>query len=105
MNAIRARKNDQFQSSCNEEKNIMEVKYIDFVFDRKSKSGKTKIWDVITYENDWLGEIKWFSRWRRYAFHPLGHTVYEQDCLRKIADFCEEQTTNLRKTWKRRINK
>ena len=83
----------------------MEVKYIDFYYDRPSKSGKTKIWAVVTYEDDCLGEIRWMGRWRSYAFYPDAHTIYEQDCLRKIADFCEEQTKKLRNTWAKRRKK
>jgi len=37
-----------------------------------------------------LGTVKWFGRWRGYAFFPCQQTVYEQVCLREIADFCEE---------------
>ena len=83
----------------------MEVKYIEFSHrPRPSASGKTKIWDVLSYEDWELGEVKWHSRWRRYAFYPdrSDQTFFEQDCLRKIADFCEEQTAKLRKKWAKR---
>lgn len=79
----------------------MEVKYIDFRRPRPSKSGKTKIWKVESYEEEVLGEISWFGRWRRYAFQPGPFTIFEYDCLRKIADFCENETKKLRRKWQR----
>lgn len=40
-----------------------------------------------------LGTVKWFGRWRGYAFFPGMQTVYEPTCLREIADFCADVTT------------
>ena len=58
-----------------------------------SKSGKTSIWHVITAAStDPIGIIKWFFRWRRYSFFPVAETVYEETCLREIAQFCETIT-------------
>jgi len=39
-----------------------------------------------------LGEVRWFGRWRCYAFYPFAGTIYERKCLRDIADFCEKET-------------
>jgi hypothetical protein len=71
-----------------------EPKHIRFSDSRPSKSGKTKIWLVVSkYDiSDFLGEIRWFGRWRCYAFYPMPTTVFEKTCLRDIANFCEEQT-------------
>lgn len=56
-------------------------------------SGRTCIWSVKTIdETETLGEIRWFGRWRRYAFYPRFGTVFEKQCLRDLADFCEVQT-------------
>lgn len=53
---------------------------------------KTKVWHVYTVKGEEiLGSVKWFGRWRRYAFFPL-NSVFEQDCLRDIANFIEEKT-------------
>lgn len=38
----------------------------------------------------YLGEIKWRSGWRRYAFFPSKDTLYESQCLRDIADFLDK---------------
>lgn len=51
---------------------------------------------------DPLGEVKWFGRWRKYAFFPERDCVFEQDCLRVIAEFCERHTRELRQQWSRR---
>ena len=56
-------------------------------------TGKTKVWNVMEKGNDGrLGQIKWFGRWRKYAFFPVAPTVFEATCLMEIAGFCKEQT-------------
>jgi hypothetical protein len=76
-------------------------KYIEFVYEGPSKSGKTKVWNVdTTGEKDggpvWIahtiGTIKWFAPWRKYCFFPEGATTFEWTCLRDIADFCQKRT-------------
>ena len=67
--------------------------------ERPSKSGKTKIWSVQSatskdgedsfYE---LGTVQWYGAWRKYAFYPAPQTLYEHDCLRQIANFCERES-------------
>lgn len=53
----------------------------------------TKIWDVISIDGDHLlGRVSWYSGWRRYCFTPAPHTIFEQDCLRDIANFIETET-------------
>ena len=71
--------------------------YIDFAFVEKSPSGKTDIWRVADKSGFQLGLIAWFSRWRKYSFYPSGHTVYEQTCLREIAEFIDERMAERRK--------
>lgn len=67
--------------------------WIKFEEVRKSESGKTVIWQIFTLDGTiCLGEVSWFGRWRKYAFHPERDTVFEQDCLREIATFCEAKT-------------
>lgn len=56
-----------------------------------SKNAKTRKWVVLAH-NKILGGIKWYPPWRRYAFFPAYPTLYEQDCLREIADFIEAET-------------
>jgi hypothetical protein len=54
---------------------------------------KTQVWDVTAKETDgYLGKVQWFGRWRRYAFFPETGCVFEHDCLKTIAIFCENLT-------------
>lgn len=66
--------------------------WIEFVDAGTSPSGKTRRWNVRTRDGGHLGGVSWYAPWRRYAFNPAPSTVYEQDCMRTIADFCETQT-------------
>lgn len=71
----------------------MEPKYVKFVFARKSPTGKTNIWDVVNKENQvLLGEISFWGGWHSYVFSPKVDMIFEKQCLRDIADFCEAQT-------------
>lgn len=71
-------------------------------FDQQQQTRKTKIWEVVaTLSEDRLGCIRWRSGWRKYVFSPAPHTDYEQDCLRIIADFIEQETAKQKATWKK----
>ena len=65
-----------------------------------SPSGKTKIWQVIQIGVEGfqlkLGEIRWQASWRRYAFFPELHTLYDESCLRTLADYCQMKTQDHR---------
>ena len=70
--------------------------YILFREDYVRELGKaTKVWTVsegVTAHGPELGEVRWFSRWRKYSFFPEGGKVFEETCLREIAYFCETAT-------------
>ena len=69
------------------------MKWIRMLCDGPSESGKTERFTVVATQGDvFLGRIAWYGRWRKYAFEPFRDTVFEQDCLRDIADFCEAKT-------------
>jgi hypothetical protein len=53
---------------------------------------KTYRWFVYSLKWVVLGEIKWFGRFRQYAFFPANDTVFNPACLRDIAYFCDLQT-------------
>ena len=58
---------------------------------------KTARWAVVAKNGEIdLGEVKWFGKWRCYAYFPLNDTLYEMRCLREIADFCEKLTKEQR---------
>lgn len=64
----------------------------------QSDGRKTAIYAVRTTEaGEDLGEVKFWPRWRKFTFFPLAGTIYEKDCLRDIANFCEEKTAEWRK--------
>ena len=68
----------------------MKAKWIDILIRRDT--GKTFVWVVRAKQDDAeLGEIRWFGRWRGYAFFPRAETLYEATCLRDIAEFIEVQ--------------
>lgn len=71
----------------------MNLSYIRFVEQPVAPDRKTSIWNVTSKEGgDFLGQVKWFGRWRCYSFSPNDSTVFEKSCLRVLADFCEEKT-------------
>lgn len=54
---------------------------------------KTRTWHVVAKESGFVvGRIAWYTPWRKYAFEPIRSAVFEQDCLRDIADFIEQRT-------------
>lgn len=56
---------------------------------------KTKVWAVLTLDGrTCLGRVGWYPAWRRYVYAPHKDTLYEQDCLRLIATFCEGKTAD-----------
>lgn len=70
-------------------------------FDLLDSTGKTNRWQVVTLDGSVvLGSVHWFGRWRGYAFFPLIGTVFEHQCLRDIADFCEHKTKEHREAKK-----
>ena len=75
----------------------MSAKWLDFMSLGRSPSGKTERWSVHAKQGGAaLGEVKWYSGWRRYCFFPFDGSLYEQDCLRDIATFCEMRTMEQR---------
>lgn len=70
-----------------------------------SASGKTKRWAVVpALGGESLGIVAWYAPWRKYCFHPGGNTVFEQDCLRDIATFCAERTTEHKSVPQKGVN-
>lgn len=59
-------------------------------------SGKPKItntYEVIAQDTQFLlGVINGYTAWRKYVFNPTDKTLYEETCLKEIAQFIEEET-------------
>jgi hypothetical protein len=62
----------------------------------KSAERKTLIFAAVTKEGQVIGQIRWFAAWRKYCFYPFAETVWEENCLRQIADFIEGETKKQR---------
>ena len=79
-------------------------KYLHAASPTASKTGKTKEWLIYSGKDGadtLIGHVSWFGRWWRYAFYPEDDTVFEQGCMRELADFCELQTENHKKQLKK----
>lgn len=68
--------------------------------------GVTKAWLIAPIGTGTLGpgigEVRFYPQWRKYAFFPYQNTLFETDCLRDIATFCEERTREWRESIKAR---
>jgi len=72
--------------------------WISFKLNDRRLKAKTDIWEVWSLdEASHIGQVRWYSPWRKYCFFPSSQTVWEQDCLRHIAEFIESETTKHRK--------
>ncbi len=61
-------------------------------FELSHEGERTCKWFVIARKNDAvLGEIKWFGRWRQYAFFPVVGTVFNPDCMDCISEFIKNE--------------
>lgn len=61
------------------------------IFSLYENTGKTFKYEVLTKDTPpiKLGEVRWFGRWRQYAFFPNFETVFEKQCMRDITNFLE----------------
>ena len=66
-------------------------KYITIKEVGTSATGKTLIWDVIC-KGEHCGRIAWYGPFRKYCFIPQPGSLYDHDCMRLLADRCEEFT-------------
>lgn len=66
-------------------------KYIEFE-EQPNPGKKSRIWLVIARKEECVGRIAWRGAWRKYVLEPLPNMVFDQDCMRLIADFCEDRT-------------
>lgn len=80
---------------------MSEGTHIRFADMGKSDSGKTHVWAVVEKQNgEALGVVKWYGPWRGYCFwpKPWEQTIFEQVCLREIADFIVARTAEHRQS-------
>jgi hypothetical protein len=56
-------------------------KYLSFELDDHYE-GKTERVTIVSKKHiAILGEIRWFGRWRQYAFFPGANTVWNPECM------------------------
>jgi hypothetical protein len=68
------------------------AKWLEFVEIEPPPSAKTRVWSVrAKQDGSELGRVAWYSAWRKYCFYPRD-ALFEEQCLRDIASFCERQT-------------
>lgn len=66
----------------------MPEKYLEFTGD-KSKSGLTKIISIWSKGDNYLGQISYFSPWRKYVFMPGQETIFDVSCMKEIIEKIE----------------
>jgi hypothetical protein len=52
-----------------------------------SEGGETQTWTIFDRHGSPLGQVKWFGRWRQYAFQPVTHSTFNGACLADITLF------------------
>ena len=66
--------------------------WIRFELSGATATAKTQMWNVVAKDGNLvIGRIRWFGRWRKYAFFPANNTVFETTCLNDIAAFLKEK--------------
>jgi hypothetical protein len=48
---------------------------------------KTAVVEVRSTKDVFLGHIKWFGRWRQYAFFPGAETIWNVGCLETVEEY------------------
>lgn len=75
------------------------MSFLTFNVQALGESVKTQRWTVLSQSAS-LGEISWYSAWRRYAFHPSQGTVFDAACLAEVTEFLTAETERQKATWK-----
>jgi hypothetical protein len=64
-----------------------EYRYIKFEL-ALTQPPKTSVWFCLNIETgSVLGKVKYYPAWRQYCYFPQSATVFNDGCLRDIADF------------------
>ena len=63
-----------------------------FIEQVQEPNHKTKTINVYSKHDDSyiLGQIKWWSHWRRYIFLPSNNTLFDASCLNEISGKIDE---------------
>lgn len=65
---------------------LQDTEYLSFSL-RASETGKTYKVYVLSARHPGvtLGEIRWYGRWRQYAFYPRPDTIWNPECLDAVS--------------------
>ena len=64
-------------------------KYLEFkLLEQKPKTQVIEVKSKVQYSR--LGIIKWYPRWRQYAFFPEWGTLFNTECLNDIISYIRE---------------
>ena len=55
-----------------------------FITKIKEVKRKTPIYYIFEYNTNCIGEIKWYSPWRKFCFYPDKDTVWDNKCLNEV---------------------
>jgi len=61
-------------------------KYLNFEEDDHWGHKTKRIVIVSKRHVDILGDIRWYGRWRQYAFFPEAKTVWNPECMRDVQE-------------------
>lgn len=51
------------------------------------KKGKTNIYEVrSSIDDEYLGEIRWYTPWRQYVFETEGSLLLSYECNKQLSD-------------------
>lgn len=75
------------------------MSFLRFSVHALGESRTTQTWTVLSASAS-LGEVRWYSPWRRYAFYPAPGTVFDTACLEELANFVSIETKKQEATWK-----
>lgn len=69
----------------------MKTKYKYLQFVKVVQKSKTSVWSCWTDKGKnrgiEIGEVKWYTSWRRYCFFPFPETIFDKSCMEDICDF------------------
>lgn len=77
------------------------TKYLHFI-PYQDKGKKTKSMIVTNRVGNSLGRITFYGRWRQFVYWPTNGTGLNKDCMREIANKCEQMTQEWRESLKTR---
>lgn len=60
-----------------------------YIVKQKYRNRKTDVYHIFDYNTNFLGDIKWFPKWRTYCFFPYQDTVWDYKCLCEIQNQLE----------------